>query len=74
MATFTLVTASDWTGLYIDGELAIEGHSIDAFDALDWAKDRGPVTKLEMLEANNAWLEDLGNLPGQLRCVRFAAE
>lgn len=74
MAIFTIVQASDWMGLYINGSLAEEGHNIGASKALDWAKSHGPVTKLEHYSADDEWLEDIGNLPGQLRQVRFDPE
>ena len=54
MTKFTFVTAEcgDWQALYIDGKLAVEGHSIRARDVLDAIADILP-NKVERYEIAN---------------------
>jgi len=70
VSIFTIVYGDDWTGLYADGSLLAEGHSLSTHEVLDWARSHGPVAKVEEVHADTSWLEDCGNLPGQLREVR----
>lgn len=54
MTKFTFVTAEcgDWQALYIDGKLAVEGHSVRARDVLDAIADILP-NKVEKYEIAN---------------------
>jgi hypothetical protein len=54
MTKFTFVTAEsgDWQALYIDGKLAVEGHSVRARDVLDAIADILP-NKVERYEIAN---------------------
>lgn len=54
MTRFTFVTAEcgDWQALYIDNQLAVEGHSIRARDVLDAIADIFP-NKVERYEVND---------------------
>lgn len=55
----------DWEGVYINGELAAEGHSISAQDLAD-------VLSLEFqsIYVSNEWLGDeVGNLPENINDI-----
>lgn len=39
MDKFTVIHAEDWEGLYVNGRLALEGHSLDIDDVLDKVND-----------------------------------
>jgi hypothetical protein len=58
MKTITLVNGDDWRGIYVDGELRWEGHSLDGRNVLD-------VLGIDYREvsADLGWLEERGNLP-----------
>ena len=51
MTKFTFVTSEsgDWQALYIDGKLAVDGHSVSARDVLDAIADILP-NKVERYE------------------------
>lgn len=64
----TLVTASDWTGLYLDGVLVAEGHSISeaqVAEALGFT--------VAYATADEDWLNERGHLPQKLSEVKHAA-
>ena len=56
----------DWEGLYVDGELATEGHQLIIEDLAD-------VLGIEIEDkyANIDWLEERGSLPNKLEDVKF---
>jgi hypothetical protein len=59
MKTKLVTNHNDWEGLYIDGKLVIEGHSISL---LDFARATG--IDLEQVAVSTEWLgETVGNLP-----------
>lgn len=59
-----LYLADDWMGLYIDGELVYENHSINARDVLrDGMKLRDFEVSYEDHEALEAYSEDMGSCP-----------
>lgn len=61
-----IVNADDWQGLYINGVLKFENHSID----LDvFAKFAG--VELEEKWCNDDWLSERGRLPDRLDDVCF---
>lgn len=62
---YTFVQSDDWEGLYYQGNLIAEGHSLNARDVLD-ALDFRYNTK----EANPNWLEERGDLPKLLKDVK----
>jgi len=57
----TLVLGGDWTGLYVNGWLAAENHSLSASDVLDALSIRYDVVPVD-----ERWLEDNGSLPQRL--------
>jgi hypothetical protein len=63
----TIVSGIDWEGMYVDGVLKVEGHSVDVECALE-------AVGLEVgcMVANQSWLEDEGSLPEQLKDVKRA--
>jgi hypothetical protein len=68
-AKFTFVEGDDWVGLYMDGELVYEGHSISPAylaELLD--------ADFERIWADDAWLYDVGTLPKNLEDVRVERE
>lgn len=63
----TIVSGDDWQGLYVDGKLVDEGHSIQ----LDtFARIMG--IDLNEKEADFDWLEKEGRMPDNLSEVKFA--
>jgi hypothetical protein len=61
----TLVTAYDWEGLYIDGKLVTEGHTIHANDLFRLMGING-----QEIHADDAWLGERGGLPKNLDEVK----
>lgn len=69
----TRVYASDWEGIYANGGLVMEGHSIDAGQCLIWlAKRMAHVSSYNEVEACDDWLSDRGDLPQDLSSVVIA--
>ena len=60
----TFVSGDDWQGLYIDGELKREGHSLAARDVLELLGVR-----CDYVTADQQWLEESGDLPRRLSDV-----
>lgn len=62
----TLIQADDWCGLYINGKLATEGHSIDHGEFCE-------AVGIVLVEkwADCKWLEDRGRLPEKLSDVKL---
>jgi hypothetical protein len=55
----------DWEGLYIDGKLYVEGHSISVKDLLDSLD-----IPYSNVECDDAWLDKKGCLPKLLKDVK----
>lgn len=53
-----LVVGDDWEGLYVDGRLACEGHSVTL-------QDLARVVGLQLVcsDVDGQWLDDQGQLP-----------
>lgn len=59
-----LAVADDWQGLYVDGNLKIENHSIKFEDLMVVMVGMGqPVTEFRTIDVNADWLEGMGRLP-----------
>jgi hypothetical protein len=56
----------DWEGLYIDGQLQEEGHSISLYH---FCKAVG--IELTQKGVDTDWLENRGNLPSKISEVKF---
>jgi hypothetical protein len=63
-----LVTGDDWEGLYVNGQLAVEGHKVSVRDALCAIGHY-----LDVREADNDWLDDRGCLPENWTSVKFSS-
>lgn len=65
------VFGGDWCGLYANGELVMEGHSMSALDVLEWVRDEDvAIGSIATMQADDAWLEERGDLPKHIRDVR----
>ena len=67
-AQIVLAVANDWEGVYVDGKLFAEEHSIP----LDTLAEACGV-KLSHIECDEEWLSDIGELPAKLADVKRAA-
>jgi hypothetical protein len=68
--SITYVSVDDWAGLYLDGALVFESHSVPAFEWIDTInKTQGDVTaeelRLKEPEADE-WVEGEGGFPPYL--------
>lgn len=54
-ASIELVRIDEWTGLYIDGDLKIEGHSLSAREIFEAMEDAGLMDYMEFKET---WFDD----------------
>lgn len=61
----TIVRADDWVGLYVNGRLAAEGHSLSEYHVLE-----ALGINQESIECDQEWIEDMGNLPKNLKDVK----
>ena len=64
-----IVSGDDWQGIYIDGQLKYEGHSIrpmDIFEVLG--------INHEQFECDFEWLEERGRLPKNLEEVKASSD
>lgn len=66
-------SSGDWEGLYIDGHLTNEGHSISAYHALLAVVKEGKLlTEVYEWELDQEWVEDYGlpinssDIPGEV--------
>lgn len=62
------VTGDDWQGLYVNGCLIEEGHTIRITDLLEILKDRKLLT-FDYHEIDQNYLEDLGSLPDKFEDI-----
>lgn len=68
MPEFVIVSVDDWAGLYKDGELFCEGHSISNYDLLN----AGAISEERWLDGTDferALEEELGGMPQKLEDV-----
>lgn len=65
------VFGGDWCGIYGNGELVMEGHSLSALDVLEWVRDEHiAIESIATMQADEAWLEERGDLPKHIRDVK----
>lgn len=59
---------NDWLGVYFDGQLVYEGHSLRARELLELLEGRGVLDYEDYCfsKAEEAYLDDVGNLPEKL--------
>lgn len=60
LTTVTLVTSDEWEGLFINGKLDVEGHSVRLEITLELLQQLGLI-KYERLHANEDNLETYGS-------------
>ena len=65
----TIVDADDWSGLYVNGELRDEGHSLRVSDVLEILG-----YKVTWKECDGDWMDEHGTLPNKLSEVKFYGE
>lgn len=67
------VLGDDWEGIYTNGKLALEGHSIGTLELLEWLKETGQkITSVAQVEADTEWLNENGSLPRLIEDVVIA--
>lgn len=68
MLDIKYVRSEDWQGLYVNGWLKIEGHSISTYQVIyivaSYLKEAKDFT-LEELVVNQEWMEEQGDLPNK---------
>lgn len=71
MKKITIVdhAGGDWTGMYLDNKLVLEGHSLNWWEILNILK-----IEYEEIEADENWMYENGNLPKDLKDVQLAQE
>jgi hypothetical protein len=62
----------DWEGLYIDGKLVDQGHSLNPHSVAEKILLRIPGNVVDTKEAAQDWLETEGYLPENLSEVVYA--
>jgi hypothetical protein len=58
-----VVGYDDWYGVYVDGVLAYEGHSVDPYHLIEASEGLPFTLSEEGGEALGEWLYDQGRLP-----------
>lgn len=70
-----LVSGDDWQGLYLNGELVMQNHSLRLVDVLQCLTDRcDDICDFKQITADEEWLESWGNLPQRLDAVEESKE
>lgn len=72
MSIMTIIRGDDWEGVYIDGELETEGHSLETPETVRLAIRRN-VSEVMVKECDISWLHDEGNLPNDIADVKYPA-
>lgn len=72
MTTMTFARGDDWEGVYVDGDLIVEGHSIEARTAAELAI-KHKATEVKTIYCDLDWLHDEGNLPRRMSDVKLEA-
>jgi len=68
----TIAMGHDWEGLYIDGQLADEGHSINLRDFVSHIQQRKqPIETAVFRDVDDDWLELQGVFPRDIKEVKF---
>lgn len=72
---FVIAVANDWQGIYLNGELLIQNHSISATQLLRYINgyraNFGPRIITEVKYVDEDWLQVIGVLPQLLDEVKF---
>jgi hypothetical protein len=70
---WVFVRGDDWEGLYIDGTLRTESHSLETANVARIAVNY-PPTSVAVEWADNKWLEDRGSLPSSQEEIVLEAQ
>ena len=65
----TIVKSDDWQGVYFDGILQTEGHSVRATEVLLCLVGKPEISSVDEIVASESWMEEVGCLPKYLREV-----
>ena len=65
-----IVDGDNWSGLFINGKLVEEGHSLTAHDVVS-ALIGHTIGSYKRKWADIDWLQDIGNFPSDLNDVVF---
>lgn len=69
MPSFTIVTCDDWQGLFCDGRLLEENHSLDLRDTIERMS-----VDCRFEQADEQWMNEEGRFPAELSKVVLADE
>jgi hypothetical protein len=67
---YVIARGEDWEGIYIDGQLIIEGHTIELEKALKLAIEK-PPTEITTKWVDLDWIYDHGYLPTDMYFVKW---
>lgn len=70
MKQVVLVGGDDWEGLYIDGVLYRQNHSLYPRDILEALEEADVDLMISFVKAKERWLEKVGRLPLLLKNVK----
>jgi hypothetical protein len=65
---------NDWCGLYINGKLVYENHSIPTLTFAELMMSNQPIESFNMQYADSDWIYERENLPEDLNEVVFEYE
>lgn len=68
----TFVLGDDWEGVYLNGKLKHQGHSISAMELANTLVNYGRVMSVQVTEPDEEWLQEQGRLPDKLSDVSCA--
>lgn len=71
MSNYVCAIGDDWSGIYVNDELVMEGHTIHSNDVFSIIQEYGLVESYEMKYIDQDWLENTGNLPANIFDVKF---
>lgn len=65
------VYGDDWDGVFANGKLVVQGHSVNLADVVLYLVDIGPVkiVSYKVAIADEEWLESYGSFPDNLNDV-----
>jgi hypothetical protein len=74
MNKMVYVDADDWCGLYVNGKLVYEDHSIPTVTFAELMMSNQPIESFNMQCVDLDWIHERGNLPEDLNEVAFEEE
>lgn len=61
----TFVSGGDWQGLYVDGKIVLQNHSLYPIEVLEALK-----IDFDYIETDDEWLYKIGRFPDELSKVK----